>query len=145
MALIRWRPFLKPFEEMDDFFEDFRLPMRLGEMEGFTPAIDVYQTKDKVVVETPLPKIDPEKVDISIENDILTIKGETEKRTEVEEKNYYRKEVRHGSFYRSLALPVKVIAEKATATYDKGILKIEVPKTPEIKGRTIKVKAIKGK
>jgi len=130
---------------MDDFFEDFRLPMRLGEMEGFTPAIDVYQTKDKVVVETPLPKIDPEKVDISIENDILTIKGETEKRTEVEEKNYYRKEVRHGSFYRSLALPVKVIAEKATATYDKGILKIEVPKTPEIKGRTIKVKAIKGK
>jgi len=115
------------------------MPARSG-MTGYMPAVDVYQDKDKVYIETQLAGIDPEKVDISIENDVLTIKGESEKKSEVEEKNYYRKEIRRGSFYRSVPLPSHVIGEKASAEAVNGILKIVVPKAPETKPKTIKIK-----
>ena len=144
MAIIKWTPlFPEMGDVMDHFFEDSWLPLNPREAAGFVPAMDVYQTKNEVVVETALPDIEPEKVDISIENDVLTIKGRTEKKSEVEEKNYYRKEVRSGSFYRRVALPTHVLGEKAKATYDKGMLKIEIPKAPESKPKTIKVKSKK--
>ena len=140
MPIIKWTPFLEPFEDMDKMFSDF-LPARNGMgMTGYMPAVDVYQDKDKVYVETQLAGIDPEKVDISIENDVLTIKGESEKKSEVEDKNYYRKEIRRGSFYRSVPLPSHVIGEKASAEAVNGTLKISVPKAPETKPKTIKIK-----
>ena len=83
--------------------------------------------------------IDPEQVDVAMENDVLTIKGQTEKKSEVEDKNYYRKEMRAGSFYRSVALPARVAGDKAKATYEKGMLKIVIPKAEEAKPKTIKV------
>lgn len=136
MALIKWTPFIEPSfgEEFDKFFENWPTA------QGFTPAIDVYEDKDNVVVETPLAGIDPEKVDISIENDALTIKGEMEKKSEVEDKNYYRKEIRSGSFYRSVQLPNRVLGDEAVANYEKGILTIRIPKAPEAKPKTIKIK-----
>jgi len=112
--------------------------------QGFTPAVDVYQDKDNVYVQTPLAGVNPEDVDVSIENDVLTVKGESKKESEVDEKNYYRKEIRQGSFYRSVALPAHVIGEKAQAESHEGMLKIVVPKAPEAKTKTIKVK-VKGK
>lgn len=115
------------------------LPAVRGNQFGFTPAIDMYEDKDNVIVETQLGGIDPEKVDISIENNVLTIKGESEKKSEVEEKNYYRKEIRRGSFYRSIPLPTKVDGDKASAVNEEGILKITVPKAPEMKPKTIKI------
>lgn len=136
MALVRWAPLLPSSEEFDKFFDDFGGMSRLG---NFVPALDVYQTKDAVVVETPLAGIDPEKVNISIENDVLTIEGSTEHKTEVDEKNYYRKEIRSGAFHRSVALPAAVVGEKAKATYEKGILKIEIPKEERAKPKTVKV------
>lgn len=139
MPIIKWEPLLEPFEEMDKFFEDKSLPV----LKGFTPAIDVYETKDEVVVKTPLAGVDPKDIDISIENDILTIKGETKKESEVEEKNYYRKEMKSGSFYRSVSLPTHVSGEKAKAESIDGMLKIIVPKAPEVKSKTVKV-TIKG-
>jgi len=132
MALIKWTPFLEPFEEMEKFFE--------GSRQGFAPAIDVYETKDDVVVEVPLAGVNPEDVEISIENDILSIKGEAKKESEVEDKNYYRKEVRSGSFFRSVALPAHVLSDKAQAESIEGMLKITIPKAPEAKPKTIKVK-----
>ncbi|MFA6215262.1 MAG: Hsp20/alpha crystallin family protein [Patescibacteria group bacterium] len=129
MAIIKWTPLLEPFEEMEKFMED----------KGFTPAIDVYETKDDVVVETPLAGIDPKDVDISIENDVLMIKGEAKKESEVEEKNYYRKEVRSGSFFRTVALPSRVVTDQAKADYEKGILKITIPKSPETKAKSIPI------
>lgn len=139
MALIKWTPFpfVDSFEEMEKMME---WPT-VGH--AFTPAMDVYEDKDDVVVETPLAGIDPEKVDISIENGVLTVKGESEKKSEVEDKNYYRKEIRSGSFYRAVSLPTKVDGDKAEATYDKGVLTIRVPKAPEVKPRTIAIKTIK--
>lgn len=128
MPIIKWAPFLESFEDMDRMFENLM------------PAVDVYQDKDNIFVETQLAGIDPEKVDISIENDVLTIKGESEKKSEVEDKNYYRKEIRRGNFYRSVPLPSRVIGEKASAEAVNGILKIVVPKAPEAKPKTIKIK-----
>jgi|SRR3989338_8729049 len=136
MSIVRWTPMLPAIDEFDKFFDDFGGISRLT---NFVPALDVYQTKDAVVVETPLAGIDPSKVNISIENDVLTIEGSTEHQNEVEEKNYYRKEVRAGAFHRSVALPTAVMGERAKATYEKGVLKIEIPKEERAKPKTVKV------
>ncbi|MDZ7798112.1 MAG: Hsp20/alpha crystallin family protein [Patescibacteria group bacterium] len=135
MALIKYRPFWPDFDE--DFF---KLPSEMG---NFTPAVDVYEEKDNVIVESPLAGIDPEKVDIEIEDNVLKISGQQEKETEVEEKDYYRKEVRSGSFYRSVPLPKAVDGPKAEAEFKDGMLKITVPKREEAKPKKIKVKAKK--
>jgi len=127
---------------MDKNFESM-LPSVRGNQFGFTPAVDMYEDKDNVVVETQLGGIDPDKVDISIENNILTLKGESEKKSEVEEKNYYRKEIRRGSFYRSIPLPTKVDGDKASAVSEGGLLKISIPKAAEVKPRTIKIQTKK--
>lgn len=132
MTLIKWRPFWPDWDE--DFF---RWPK---EAEGFTPAVDVYETKNEVVVETPLAGIDPEKVEITVENNVLKIEGKSEKKSEVEEKNYYRQEIRSGSFYRAVALPTAVQGDKAEAEFDKGMLKVVIPKAEEAKPKTIKIK-----
>lgn len=115
------------------------LPAVRGSQFGFTPAVDMYEDKDNIVIETQLGGIDPEKVDISIENNVLTIKGESEKKSEVEDKNYYRKEIRRGSFYRSIPLPTKVDGDAALAESGDGILKISIPKAAEVKPKTIKI------
>lgn len=143
MALIKWSPFLdvEPFEEMEKLMGDW--PAMRGNKSGFVPAVDMYEDKDSVVVETQLAGIDPEKVDISIENDVLCIKGESEKKSEVEDKNYYRKEIRRGSFYRSIPLPTHVLGDRAEAATADGVLKITIPKAPEAKPRTIKIKTAK--
>ena len=126
-------PMFDPFEEFNRFFSDGTQAMNV------TPAVDVYQTDDAVIVEAPMPGIDPVKADIAIENDVLTIKAESEQKSEVEEKNYYRKEIRTGSFYRTIPLPTHVVGDKASATYENGVLKVSVPKAPEVKAKTIKV------
>lgn len=141
-AIIRWTPLLEPFEEMDKMLNEFT-PSAFPSQMGFMPAVDMYEDKDNVIVETQLAGVDPEKVNIAIENDILTIKGESEKKSEIEEKNYYKKEIRRGSFYRSVSLPAHVIGEKAVAEADGGVLKIMIPKAPETKPKTIKIKTKK--
>lgn len=123
-------------------FNEF-LPALRGDQAGFTPAVDMYEDKDNVIVETQLAGIDPEKVDIAIENDVLTIKGESEKKSEVEDKNYYRKEIRRGNFYRSIPLPTKVEGDQASAIVEDGILKISVPKAAAVKPKTIKIQTKK--
>lgn len=137
MSIIKWRPmFDLNFPELDRVFEDWPAASA-----GFVPALDVYQDNDNVFVETPLPGIDPADVNISIENDVLTIEGKSEKKSEVDEKNYYRKEIRSGSFHRAVALPAAVAGEKATAEYNAGVLKITIPKEERAKPRQIKISA----
>jgi len=125
---------------MDKVMESM-LPAVRGQQFGFTPAVDMYEDKNNIVVETQLGGIDPDKVDVSIENNVLTIKGESEKKREVEDKNYYRKEIRRGAFYRSIPLPTKVDGDKAVAINEDGVLKITVPKAPELKPKTIKIQS----
>ena len=142
MPIIKWTPFfVEPFEEFDKLFKGV-MP---ASGKGFTPAVDMYQTKDAVILETPLAGVDASDVEISIENDVLIIQGKSEKKSEVDEKEYYRKEVRYGSFFRSVALPTHVVGDKAKATSKDGMLRIEIPKAPETKAKTIKVKVDKEK
>jgi HSP20 family protein len=131
-GVMRW----SPWGEIDRFFED-----DFWRGTNFTPALDVYQDKDNVIVETSLPGIDPAKVDISIENDVLTISGSREEKKEVKREDYYRKEIREGSFTRSVILPMSVKSQEATADYDKGLLKITLPKAEEAKPKRISIKA----
>lgn len=122
--------------DMEKFFEE-------GPWEGrnFLPAMDVRQDNENVVVETALPGIDHDKVEISVENDVLTISGKTEEKNEIKREDYYRKEIKEGSFSRSIILPMGVKADQAEAHYEKGILKITLPKAEEAKPKKIAIKA----
>jgi len=139
MPLVKWSPFMEPFGDLDKVFED----LKKGSVAGFAPAIDMYEKGNNVIVEAELPGIDPEKVDISVEDDVLTIKGKTEKKSEVEEKNYYRKEMQAGSFYRSVLLPAHVQGDKAEANFEEGVLKITIPKEKAKEAKKVKVTAKK--
>lgn len=136
MRLIKWSPNMPPMmQDFNDMFADVAGPMTAG----FSPAMDVYEKDNKVVVEAPLPGIDPDNLNISIENDVLSIEGSSEKQSEVDEKNYYRKEVRYGSFHRAVALPCAVDGDKAEANYKDGVLKLSIPKAAAAQKKTIKV------
>lgn len=139
MALIPWRPLADPFDEMNKFFDEGWSMAPFRGMAGMNPAIDVFEDKDNVYIETPLPGVDPDKVSISIENDVLTIEGKSERKSEVEDKRFYRKEVSYGSFHRAVALPSAVKGDGAKATYQNGVLKITVPKEERAKPKTVKV------
>lgn len=123
-----------PTQELSRFFGD----EFLGQSDFF-PALDVYQDKDNVVAELALPGIDPNQVDITIENDVLTVSGTTESKQEVKREDYYRKEVRTGSFARSVVLPMAVKGNDAQAHYDKGVLTITMPKEESVKPKKIAV------
>ncbi len=103
-------------------------------------AIDVYETKDDVLVKAALPGVKPEQVHVTITGDTLSIRGETSEENEVKEENYIRKERRLGSFYRSVVLPSGIKADKADATFENGVLTLKIPKAEETKPKTIKVK-----
>ncbi len=126
-------PFM-PGSDLSRFFGDEFLGTA-----DFFPALDVYQNKDNVVAELSLPGIDPAKVDITIENDVLTVSGSSEEKQEVKREDYYRKEVRTGSFSRSVVLPMAVKGENTQAHYDKGVLTITMPKEESVKPKKIAV------
>jgi len=128
--IMRW----SPWGEIDRVFEE-----DFWRTSAFSPAMDVYQDKDNVMVETVLPGVDPDKVEISVENDVLTLSGTSEEKREVKNEDYYRKEIRQGSFSRSVILPMTVKSDQAEAHYDKGILKITLPKAEEAKPKKITV------
>lgn len=133
MAIIKW----SPLGEIDRFFDEDFFP---AIFDRTAPALDVYQTEKEVKVEASLPGIDPEKVDISIEGDILTVKGASEDKKEIKRENYYRKEIRKGSFQRSVMLPVPVKGDEAKAEFKNGILEITIPKEERAIPKRIAVK-----
>jgi HSP20 family protein len=136
MTLIKWSPFFQSREDFDPFFDS--LPS-LQTAKGLVPAVDIYDENDHVVVETALPGVDPKNVEVTVENGVLTVKGTTERKTEVEEKDYYRKEIRSGSFMRQVALPTGVIEASAKAKFQDGMLKIEIPKQEQPKATKISI------
>lgn len=137
MSLIKWSPFFSPFENFDKFFDGFPQPTSQGS--GLVPAVDVYDNKDSVVVETALPGVSPKDIELSVQDDVLSISGSTERKTEVDEKEYYRKEIRSGTFMRQVMLPSGIKGEEAKASFKDGILKIEIPKVEKVTPKTIKI------
>jgi len=146
-TLTRWDPFAELASmrsAMDRIFDHSlsRFPSFRGNGEELgTPevALDLYETNDEFVVKAAVPGIDPKDVDISVDEDVLTIRGEYERRGQVDEDRYLRRELHWGSFARQLRLPPTVDAEHASASFENGILTLTLPKKPEARARVIKI------
>jgi HSP20 family protein len=110
---------------------------------GFIPAVDMYENGNSLIVETPLAGVNPKDVEVTVEGGILTLRGKTEHRKEIDEKDYLYKEVRYGAFQRKIALPVPVLGEKAQATSEHGMLRITIPKADGKKSRPHKIEVKK--
>jgi HSP20 family protein len=106
---------------------------------GFIPPVNVYEQGNHVIVETAIPGVDPKDVEVTVEGGVLTVRGKSEKSTEVDEKDYYFKEMRYGAFQRRIALPAPVLGEKAEATAEHGVLKVTIPKAEEGGGKEVKI------
>jgi HSP20 family protein len=145
--LIRWEPFRELIslrEAMDRLFEESFVRPRAGWLAPWGPetlAVDMYETDQEVVIKTSVPGVKPEDIDITVVGDTLTIKGETKAEEKIERANYIRQERRYGAFSRSLTLPTSIVAEKAKAEFENGVLTLTLPKAEEVKPKTIKVKA----
>jgi len=142
--LIRWEP-TSLRQAMDSLFEDaFVRPARFWPVARLEePAVDMYQTEKDVVVKASMPGIKADDVDISVTGDMLSINGETCEETEVNEENYFRREMKCGSFSRTLQIPVPVKVDKAEAVFEDGVLTLTMPKVEEVKPKRVSVKGAK--
>lgn len=142
MAIIRWDPFREMTQAQSQFSKLVDQVMG-GRQESWLPAIDVFDTKDAVVLKAELAGMSPDDIHIEVEDNVLSVSGERRFEDKVDEDRYYRVERRFGSFQRSLALPQGMKPEDITASYEDGILTITVPKAEEEKPKRIEVKATK--
>jgi HSP20 family protein len=151
MTIVRWRPVSQSVERWDPFREVGDLQSEMHRMfDGFfgrslpgldrvwAPAVDVFETKDDLVVTVELPGLSEKDIHLSITGDVLTIKGERGMASTSPE-NAYRSERWYGKFERSLSLPIPVQADKVKATYRDGVLTINLPKAEELKPKAIKI------
>jgi len=145
MNIIKWEPLgemVSLRNAMDRLFEDsfvkWARPLDGGTA---TPAVDIFETADKLGIRASLPGIKPEDIDISITPEGVVIKGETRTEKELKEENYVRRECHYGTFARTIALPQGLKVDKAEATMDNGVLTLEIPKAEEEKLKTVKIKA----
>lgn len=145
MAITRWDPFrdvLALQNRMNSLFQDFNRGQ--GETDAlttaaFVPPVDVYEDEHKVVLKIEVPGMKQDDFDIRVENNTLTVRGERKFETEEREENFHRIERRYGSFYRAFTVPTTINTENVKASYDAGVLKIELEKRAEAKPKQIKV------
>ena len=127
----RWDPFeeiRRTQERLNQLFEDFMPMEEWGGGKVYTPAIDIKEEDDKLVVSTDLPGINKEDVQINLKEDMLEISAKTGKEKETEEEGYLRRERAYTQFYRAIRLPASVKEEGSTAKMENGVLKITLPK-----------------
>jgi HSP20 family protein len=141
-TLDRWEPFrgTSPDSQLNRLFNDFF--GRASQDQNLTtwaPAVDIYEGEHELVVKADLPDIKPEELDVRVENNILTIRGERKFEKKVDEKNYLRVERAYGSFARSFSLANTVNSEAIKADYKDGVLTLSIPKREEAKPKQIKV------
>jgi HSP20 family protein len=138
------------FDEMDRWFDGgFRHPFSwfgrpwwrsgLVGMEELTPSIDVFEEDDELVVKVELPGMEKDNIRVDLNDDVLTVSGEKEKKEKIAEKHFHREERFHGSFRRSIRLPVEVQTDKVKATFKSGVLEVRLPKTEETKKKVTKI------
>jgi HSP20 family protein len=129
--------------EMDRLFDRFfESPWaEMPALGDWTPAIDVTEGKDAITVKAEVPGVEPKEIAVSLEGDLLTIKGEKEDRKEEKDERHHRVERSWGAFMRGVRLPAPVDGSKVTATFKNGVVTITLPKTPSAKGTMIPVKA----
>jgi len=142
--LIRWDPLREVSEVrslMDRAFDDFfsRTPVTYDGI-GLID-VNMLQTDDDVIVKASIPGVKPEDISISVSGDTLTLRGEIKEDQEFKNANYHIREIRQGSFARTMTLPVKVDSDKAKAEFENGVLSLTLPKAEDIKPKTITIKA----
>jgi HSP20 family protein len=149
MAITRWDPFrdvLTLQNRLNSLFQDYR---GQNESDGvstaaFVPPVDIYEDEHKIVLKLEVPGLKQEDLDIQVENNILTVRGERKFEKEEKEENFHRIERRYGSFFRSFTVPTTVNTDGVKASYDSGVLRIELEKRAEAKPRQIKVQVGSG-
>jgi HSP20 family protein len=142
-SMIRFDPFgefSSLRRAMDRVFDDFGRGGWRGSEAELTFPIDLFETEDSVTVKAVLPGINPEDVEISVSEGVLTVKGESRLEQTSERENYYRQEIRYGAFSRSIPLPSRVNHEQAEAKFKDGVLMVTLPKAEEVRPKQIKIK-----
>jgi HSP20 family protein len=145
MSIVRYDPFrdLRTLQEEVNRLFSTNLT-RAFDDEGiargaWAPSVDIYENKDQIVLEAELPGMNQEDFDLSIENNVITLRGERKFEKTEESDNYHRVERSYGAFTRSFTLPQTVSPEGATAEYNNGVLRVTLPKREETKARRIQV------
>jgi HSP20 family protein len=144
-VLTRWEPF-REFSTLQDRINRVFRDSYAGASQddslatsSFSPAVDVYEDEHKVTLKIEVPGINEKDIDVRLENNTLTVHGERKIEKEEKEENYRRVERQYGSFTRTFTLPQTVDSENVSASYDKGVLNISLPKKAEAKPKQIKV------
>jgi len=143
MAIVRWDPFrdvMSLQHRVNSIFRDFNegadAPLTTA---SFVPAVDIYEDEKKVTLKLEVPGMEEKDLDVSVENNMLTVKGERKFAAEEKEENFHRIERRYGSFSRAFTLPSTVDSEHIEAHYQAGVLKLDLQKKPEAQPKQIKV------
>jgi len=146
MTLTKWDPFrdlVSLQDRMNRLFDESVRNVKPGDealsSAIWSPAVDIYETDDEVVVKAELPEVNQKDIDIQIENNTITLRGERKFNKETKKENFHRIERAYGSFSRSFTLPGTIDQERIRADYKDGILKISMPKREETKPKQIKV------
>jgi HSP20 family protein len=142
MAISRWYPIREVAtlqDRVNSLFQDFGGDGQSVTAAAFAPAVDVYENGEKLVLKLDVPGIKEEDLDIRVENQTLSVRGERKFEKEEKEENFHRIERRYGSFFRSFSLPTTVDTENVQASYNAGVLKLELKKKASAQPRQIKV------
>jgi HSP20 family protein len=142
-TIARWEPFRGVTNLQDQinrlFKETFERTGEESSLSAWAPAVDIYETEQELVVKADLPEVDPKDLDIRVENNLLTIRGERKFEKKVNEENYLRVERSYGSFARSFSLANTVNPDAIKADFQNGVLTLSIPKREEAKPKQIKV------
>jgi HSP20 family protein len=141
-ALTPWTGTTGLRKDMERLIERFFDPT--GEMPAlgtWEPRLDIAETKDALTIKAEMPGVKPEEIQLSLQDGVLTIKGEKEEEKEEKDQHYHRVERSYGSFMRSVRMPAPVDAGMVTAAFKNGVLTVTLPKTAEAKGTTIPIKS----
>ena len=145
MAIIRWDPFREMVtmrEKMNRLFED-SLAQKGEDKDMMTsnwaPAVDIYETANELVLAAEVPGIEEKDIEIKIEDNTLTLRGERKFEKETKEENFHRIERSYGSFFRAFSLPNSVDTERIEAEHENGVLRVIMPKRQELKPKTVKI------
>jgi HSP20 family protein len=149
MAIVRWEPFrdlVSLQERMNRLFEEsFRGARGSGEedasLSSWAPAVDIYEHDGSIVLKAELPGVSPKDVDVRVENNVLTLRGERKFENDVKKESYHRVERSYGSFLRSFTLPNVVDTDRIKAEYKDGVLRLTLPKKEEAKPKQISIQA----
>ena len=146
MNIVKYDPFRELRSLQDEMTQLFTgaMPSQFNREEmtrgSWAPSVDIFEDKDRLILEAELPGMNREDFEISVENNVITLRGERKFEKKTEGDNYHRVERSYGSFTRSFTLPQSVTAEGATADFENGVLRVSLPKREETKARKIEIR-----